>query len=83
VVHSYGTSQQMNLFNCRFLAPWAFEEMDACFLVRDRSGKPLAHVYFQEEPGRRLSGTQLTRNEARRIAASIARLPQLLQRPQY
>jgi YD repeat-containing protein len=40
--------------------------------VRDRDGQQLAYVYFEDESGRR--------SAARRIAANIARLPELLAR---
>jgi hypothetical protein len=51
---------------------------DACFIVRDASGHSLAYVYFEEESGRGAATSLMTRDEARRIAANIAKLPDLL-----
>ena len=60
----------------RFPPPWDIEEANAaCFIVKDNNGHALAYVYFENEPGRRAAAKLLTRDEARRIALNIAKLP--------
>jgi hypothetical protein len=66
-----------------FPPPWTIDDNGSCLIVRDHNGQALAYVYFEENPGRRTAANLLTRDEARRIAANIAKLPGLLKRPQY
>ena len=68
----------------RFSPPWTFEESNnACFIVRDANRFAVAYVYFESEPGRRTAASLMTKDQARRIAAGIAKLPELLKRPQH
>ena len=59
----------------RFPPPCSIEETDACFIIRDSIRQAIAYVYCEDESGRRSTANLLTRDEARRIAANIAKLP--------
>ncbi len=51
---------------------------EACFIVRDKNGHALAYVYFEDDPAAARLLTCSPRDEARRIAANTAKLPDLL-----
>jgi hypothetical protein len=53
---------------------WRVEEQGGCFVVRDNNGQALSNFYFEDESKRDL----FTRDEARHIARSVAKLPELL-----
>jgi hypothetical protein len=55
----------------RFPPPRTVEDKDAYFIVRDHKGQALAYVYAEDK---RTGAKPLTRDEARRIAAHIAKL---------
>jgi hypothetical protein len=49
-------------------------------VVRDANDQVLAYVYSRATEAEALQAKVLTEDEARRVAANIARLPELLQR---
>jgi hypothetical protein len=64
----------------RFPAPWTAEPQPNYYVVRDANRQQLAYVYYENEPGRRSAAKLLTKDEARRIAANIAKLPTMLRK---
>jgi hypothetical protein len=65
----------------RFPPPWTVEEYrDITYIIRDANKFAVAYVYFAPESGRQRF--RMTKDEARTIAAIIAKLPELLAREQ-
>jgi hypothetical protein len=62
----------------RFPAPWRAEKMPGGYVVRDANGQALAYVYSRATETDAMQAKVLTDDEARRVAANIARLPELL-----
>ena len=67
-----------------FTPPWQVDDTTSreSFIIRDAKGQPLCYLYYEENV-RRMSMGRLTKDEARRIAVNIAKLPDLVKRPQY
>jgi hypothetical protein len=66
--------------NRRLPASWHAEKMPGGYVVRDANGQALAYVYSRATETDALQAKVLTDDEARRVAANIAKLPALLQR---
>jgi hypothetical protein len=62
----------------RFQPPWHADKMPGGYVVRDANGQALAYVYGRLSLAEAMQAKTLTTDEARRIAANIARLPELL-----
>ena len=62
----------------RFKPRWSAERIPGGYVVKDATGRALAYVYARET--RADTANVLTMDEARRVAANIAKLPDLLKR---
>jgi hypothetical protein len=64
----------------RLPAPWRAEKIPGGYVVRDANDQALAYVYGRATEAEALQAKMLTEDEARRVAANIAKLPELLGR---
>jgi hypothetical protein len=64
----------------RFPVPWTVKKIPGGLKVVDATGQSLAYVYGHADPRDAEIAKALTLDEARRIAANIAKLPALLPR---
>jgi hypothetical protein len=62
----------------RFPPPWTVQRIPGGYKVCDANGQSLAFVYSRESEADARTAKVLTEDEARRIAANIAKLPSLL-----
>jgi hypothetical protein len=63
----------------RFPSPWSVDDIGGYFVVEASNSQPLVFIYYGEGAARRSLARLLTRDAARRIAAGIAKLPDLAQ----
>ena len=67
---------QLRIMPRRFRPPWSIDEMHGvCFIVCDKNRQQLGYLYYEHDPDRRRAANMLTREEARRLAANFAKLP--------
>jgi hypothetical protein len=64
----------------RFPPPWRTERMPGGYVVRDANDQALACIYSRANEAEAMQAKVLTDDEARRIAANIAKLPALVRR---
>ena len=62
-------------------APWRAEQTPSGYVVKDANGQALCYNYSRETESDAQIAKVLTEDEARRIAANIAKLPILLKAP--
>jgi hypothetical protein len=62
--------------------PWSAEEWTNCFVVRNGTGKAIAHVYFADEEKARTAAKLLSKEQASQMAQNVTKLPWLIRQTQ-
>lgn len=62
----------------RFRVPWSIDPQEESFIIKDADGWPLCYIYYEDDKFRAAALQRLTKDEARRLAVQIERIPELL-----
>ena len=61
-----------------FPPPWRADRIPGGYVVRDDNGQALAYIFSRDNEDEARQAKVLTKDEARRIAVNVGRLPELL-----